>query len=428
MAAVVPLVEYGDPVLWPGTDADLATLARESDRWKVALRLAAQPFSITPNIGGAFVRAEGIAGFIKIGAYVVEVRPKFLVSPDPGDRWKRALWRVLAFVDQEPALEALVPTTETDVPFPDLMAQTLLRGVENAALGGWPRGYVERRENLSMVRGRLDVGELWRSGLTTHLVPCVIDEFTEDIAINRLIRWAAEALAKAVAGNRLSYRLSTAAAAMVEIEPVAPGLIEAEFLRLPPSFSALEPALDVSRVLLRQHYLAHGMKDTDVLGFLWNSSEIFELCVIRLLTISSQKSRDCHVQRRLGPLAIPISEDAVAPPVLRTEPDASIRRGGRAIATVDAKYKVWRANRPRPEDTYQVLAGARVDGAPLAALVYPSDSPFAHRRTWRPIGDGCPSLLRAMFVNLSAMSEDGAESSLSERLWRDLFAGTDLLV
>lgn len=71
----------------------------------------------------------------------------------------------------------------------ELCAAILARGLAAQIRGGLVRGYVERKEELPCVRGRIDVSaSLMRGGIMKRQLVCEYDEFTEDTYLNRIIK------------------------------------------------------------------------------------------------------------------------------------------------------------------------------------------------------------------------------------------------
>ena len=71
----------------------------------------------------------------------------------------------------------------------ELCAAILARGLAAQIRGGLVRGYVERREELACIRGKIDVSaSLMRGGLIKRRLVCEYDEFTEDKYLNRIIK------------------------------------------------------------------------------------------------------------------------------------------------------------------------------------------------------------------------------------------------
>lgn len=71
----------------------------------------------------------------------------------------------------------------------DLAAAILVEGVSYQLKRGLARGYRERTEALRMLRGRLDISEIIRTGSRRRgEVVCSHDEFLEDVTVNQILK------------------------------------------------------------------------------------------------------------------------------------------------------------------------------------------------------------------------------------------------
>ncbi|GEM_PF-1098440 len=421
------LTEYGQPVPWLGTDADLERLGGEALRWRSVLGLAGSPIAIE-YLGGHrhTVRAEGVTGFLQVGRTAVEIRPKFLAGGDEAD-WRRALWAILAVVEERPRVGELTLATRTDAEsLPDLLGWVLVESLEQGHALGFPRGYVEHSSSVDVLRGRLEVNRIAEMLVTPYSLPCVYDVYDEDVAVNRLFRWAALILGGLARSPFLSRRLGDAAAAIGHAADTPPGIIEAEHISLPATYRHLEPALHVARMLLRRESLLHVWGQEQAVSFLWNSADIFERFVNYLLLQLCGRTVGVRLDDRGQTLAMPISSGVTTPPAILTYPDARLRAGGRTRLVLDAKYKtLGTGGRPSNEDIYQVMAAGRVNACDEVYLLYPSPSGarLAPLR-WSLLGAGQPRRVTALFIDLLEMGRPAGEERLGQALAVDL--GTSL--
>lgn len=421
--ASLMLVEYGEPVELDVPNAVVEELLEHGKAWKRQLGLTQGPFEIGLRQGVVTVRARDVAGFLRVGELDVEVVPKFLSGPAiESGRWRAALWRILAAAEDDPFLAP--PTLaheDTRQSISDLMGWSFLASLAAGRQRGIPRGYAEQQNRLSVLRGRLNPTRTPDLVLRPWQIDCIYDEYTEDIPVNRLLRWASETLAGEVISPRLHRRLSEEAAGLREVGAVPPGFLEAERLVLPPQHRELEPAVAIARLLLRGHSLVHRRGSFDVHGFLWKSADIFERFVLRLMS---------RVARRVGGIRVAENRVALGRPVtpsvraFGTEPDVRVSDlHGTTRLVLDAKYKNWSGKAPKREDRYQVIAGGWVTGCARVGLVYPAPEGVRHGpERWDLLGPSAPSEMVAVFVNLVEMAEPRGEQRLVEELRHDLAA------
>jgi 5-methylcytosine-specific restriction endonuclease McrBC regulatory subunit McrC len=412
------LIEYGPPKRdkW---DKDLLDALRvESSRWKDILGLNKPPFSIE-YIGGErhAIRAQGVTGFLQIGSLAVEVQPKFL-TVTAHQSWRQALWRILTAVEEHPRLGGLsrAGVTDEEESFPDILGWVLLKSIQRGRLEGLPRGYVEARGDLDTLRGSLDISRVSELITRPYLLPCVYDVYCEDTPVNRLIRWSASHLSSAVRSPQLARMLSDEATGFGEVGALPPGLIEAEHLTLPVQYQHLDPALHVSRLLLRRQSLQHQQDEHQAPSFLWKSSDVFQKFVGHLLHLAFDNYRGWYVDSPSQVLAEQAGNRIL------TYPDYRVMNGRRAVTVLDAKYKVWgKGNQPLAQDVYQMMAAGRINDCGDTFLIYPT--PYEGRKapvTWQIRGKGQPVAVTAVFINLLEMGVPSGEETLVANLKKDV--------
>lgn len=412
------LVEYGAPaeVVWDKGTLD--ALRDESQKWKDILGLNYSPFQIEyTGKGKHSIRAQGVTGFVQIGTITIEIQPKFLSSETSS--WRRALWKILAIVEENPEIGVLSKAgiTEEDSSLSDLLGWILLDSLRRGRLEGFPRGYVETRDSLSVLRGSIDYSKISELILRPHLIPCVFDVYCEDVPINRLFRWATYHLSTLVKSPRLARFLADESVSFTDVGHSLPSLIETENINLSIQYQHLAPALQVSRILLRRQSLQHQQDNYSAPSFLWKSSKIFENFVGYLLHQVIDTKEKWYIDTTAQLLAFNKKN------IINTFPDYRIMSGKRTIFVMDAKYKVWgKSQKPKTQDVYQVLAAGRINGCDNVFLVYPSPTNYRkHPVTWNVAGNGAPAFLRTIFLNLTEMGNIAGEETIIEALKADIF-------
>lgn len=396
--------------------AEIADVERKSDDWKRRLGLSRAPFEYTNGC----LLAHDVTGFVQVGGVLVEVAPKFLPpSAVATGEWRTALIRILARTYRRP--EFLGWAAAADSPpatsLPDLLGMILVRGLQMAAASGLPHGYAERREDLGTMRGRLDVGRVHALLAQPWSIPCVFEELSLDITVNRLLKWAAQQLTSIVTSARLSHELFEAAEALVGVAGTPPSVSQAERIRLSPFHSELEPSVRVARLLLFGRGLRYEEGSFEPPGFLWDSSTVFEDFARSLVGAAvGRYFPSWSVLKVALPLAAPQS---LGTRRLTTTPDIRVQSEDWEIV-FDAKYKVWKGS-PLSADIYQVVTGAWLVNASETCLIYPS--PSADRRppaVWQLLGNPPPARLWALFINLTEMASSKGEDRITDALAEDL--------
>ena len=405
--------EVGVPIQLDGQGRSL--LARQSEVWRTSLRLRRSPFYYTDGV----LTARDVTGFVSLGNVVVEVVPKFLAgsSVEPG-LWRVALWAILARVYRLPVVGSVVPgDVVVGNRLPDLLGHVLLGSLRASRPNGRPMGYVPEQGNLEVLRGRLDTGRIVDTLTHPGTIPCEYDAYSEDIPVNRLLRWSVEQLATTVRSVPLGHDLMEEAMALSGVSSLPPSRVDAERITLAPHHALLQPAVTVGQLLLAGRGMQHGVGTQELPGFLWKSAEVFEFFV-RLLVRSAVGA--CiptgYVKGGRVRIGVPVGHGGE----LLNYPDLRLVQSRQTIAVLDTKYKIW-GNVPEADDVRQVVTGAWVEDCAVCGLIYPSPmGVITEPVAWHLLGPGNPTRLWALFVDLVEMGHMNGERVLVNRLARDL--------
>lgn len=416
----VTLVEYGREQHVDLTDRDVGEVAEIGERWKRALHLRSNPLKLKRVSPRRFsLRAEGVTGIINAGPLYIEVVPKFLEDPTSDDDWSRALWNVLTVVHEVPPTPDPASAGPTsDDSFVDLLARSFMASLNAAAIRGFPRGYVEVRRTEPVLRGSLDTSRAVALLVRPWEVPCKPDLLTEDMPVNRLLRWALHELSTSVRSPERVRSLNEAMILFAGTHGPPPSILDARRLTLGPQHSALDPALRIATMLLERKMLRPRDDREELSGFLWASSDVFESFVRRISQLAAARLGRRAV-KKTSRLAGPIE----APRPLLTTPDVQIVQRGRPVLLVDAKYKTARGL-PAAADAYQVIAGGKALGCSEVLLVYPQiwgEAPATYR--WRVAGEGSPVRLATVSLDLRRMRTRAGTKELADQMEEVLRTG-----
>lgn len=353
MSRTVELVEHAPARSVPLTDAAGRALAAAR-----VVEAAPDPYAA----GLWSLRAGSRVGAVSIAApgdgepVTVRIAPKvpiarlfFLLgySLDPKSGWRDGEVEVADHRDLMPAL-----------------AHAVERQVDRALRQGLLQGYRATEETALVVRGRIREAEQMRRRFGAALpVEVAYDEFTTDIAENRILRTAVERLLRLPGVPRdVRRRLLHQRARLADVTSVVRGV------QLPDWFptrlnARYHRALRLARVVLDGASAEHAPGGLHIDGFLFDMNKLFEDFVTVALREAFRGSG------RTARLQDPHHLDEAS--AIRMKPDFVLYGAdGVPSAVVDAKYKAEKRGGYPDADLYQMLAYCTALGLREGHLVY----------------------------------------------------------
>lgn len=308
----------------------------------------------TASSGRWTLRAREYVGAIRVGETELQIRPKVPVE--------RLLYLLGFARDQKgwrdddvqlSSIEELVPA----------MAVSFAVLAHRAVQQGVLQGYEEREESLLLLRGRLREGEQIRRRVGLALpLEVRYDDYTVDIAENRLLLGAARRLLKlpglpSQARGSLVHLTSQLGdvRAPVAGEPIP--TVRASRLN-----ARYQAALRLAELVLRGRSVELVAGQVRASGFLFDMNRVFEDWLTAALTAAlAAYGGIVRAQHRTS------LDEAGRIPI---RPDVTWWRHGRCAAVVDAKYKALRPAGSPNADLYQMLAYCKALELPRGHLVY----------------------------------------------------------
>lgn len=264
-----------------------------------------------------------------------------------------------------------------------LLARVWCRTIDAATRHGLPLLRLPKGHDGLYVRGRLDVARtVTNIGEGRATVASITHDRSLSHPITRAIVCADQALRTRLADvaewrtERVCQVLPPLRGA-VGARPKLPSLHELSRVRYTPITMPFKRAALIShRIASRLGYGATDQDGNDE-GLLIDVAELWELfvlnCIRRIAPSSAQVEHGTHAQHNDFFLRSIDGEHELG----RLKPDILVRDDGKAVAVIDAKYKLLANTRERPSgvdpaDLYQIVAYAmRFKPTNRAALVYP---------------------------------------------------------
>ncbi|MEU0270861.1 restriction endonuclease [Streptomyces sp. NPDC006307] len=244
------------------------------------------------------------------------------------------------------------------------LAHAVERQVDRALRQGLLQGYRATEEASLVVRGRIRESEQIRLRFGAALpVEIEYDEFTTDIAENRILRAAVERLLRlpgvpAGVRRRLLHQRARLADANLLVRGQPPPKWQPTRLN-----SRYHHALRLAEAVLDETSVEHAVGGLRVDGFLFDMNKLFE----DFVTVALREA--CRAHGQSARLQDPHHLDEAA--AIRMRPDLVLYGPDGAVrAVVDAKYKAEKREGFPDADLYQMLAYCTALGLSEGHLVY----------------------------------------------------------
>jgi 5-methylcytosine-specific restriction enzyme subunit McrC len=338
-------------------------------------------------------------GLISVGDLLLRVLPK--LSPE----------HVTWIFTQVPQLGSALASADAPVitsagaGFWEIVAHSYLWAAERVLRSDLMRDYQERHDELSFVRGKIQMlpttRNLVRGRMTFSLE---FEEFSVDTPLNRVLRAAAHVVAASKPLDpSLRKRATRVVARMEDVGELRPS--DLRELTIDRRTGHYRAAIDLSKLLLRAENATWTGDGVQASAFLIRTPDLIERGVRNVLDAGLRPA----VRVSSGSFAV------VSPPNERLNPDLVF--GSPPIAVGDVKYKKASDKWLRP-DVYEVTAFATHSRVRRAAIV-----DFTDRVAKRPdfiVGDIC---VRQLAWDLRREPIEAAQDLISQaRAWLEELA------
>lgn len=362
----------------PGGDGWEVFLSDGSPAQQTAQELTREGrLTVVETRHGLEVGATSFVGRVRLDDVTITVRPKLHGLP---------LWNLMRFAFDLRALHRYDDTGHEAEPeaFQDVVIGRLVDEATQLIARGLHRTYRARHGALSSPRGRIDFVALARETTQAATLPCRYHVRSEDCVVNQVLRAGLALGARLATDPELSVSCRRLEAQLGEtVGPVE--LDRTTFSRLGAEQSRLTrayvPALELVHLLADSSGIGLDRREqaTSLPGFLFDMNHFFQRLLSRFLHdalsgyIVTDEER-LYGMMRYAPAHNPRGKRSPEP-----RPDFVVRRGGKVVALLDAKYRdLWEHDLPR-EMLYQLAIYALSRGAPVrgggaasSVILYPT--------------------------------------------------------
>ncbi|MBC8478045.1 restriction endonuclease [bacterium] len=296
-------------------------------------------------------------GFIPLGAEKgISIRPKIPMQN---------LFRMLEYAYDLKSFKLLEGLYECESlrDFYERIAVILAERLLLRARSGLYKSYQLEQDDLSYIRGRIDINSFIRNPVKT-VTPCTFEEHTADIVDNQIVAWSIyTALRSGICGTWSTPRLHKADRLLrntVSLQTFCGvDCIGRQYNRLNSDYEILHK---LCRFLLDNNGPTQRIGDRSMVPFLVDMARLFERFVAKWLQIHLNQRFELKVQE-----SYTIGERGA----LKMEMDLVIRdrETHEVLCILDTKYKGHGS--VKPADYNQVVAYSDALGCRSAILIYP---------------------------------------------------------
>lgn len=238
-----------------------------------------------------------------------------------------------------------------------------LRVLEQGTL----RGYVDKAERLTTIRGRIRFADQIARGAALPLpLEVSYTDYTEDIPENQILKTAAVRLLRLPRLPVVARRRLLKIRGALDDVTVLSRPREAR-APLPTRLNArYQPALKLAELILQSASIDAPRGNVAATAFIFDMNKVFEDFVSTALREAMQPYG--------GELRLQWNGHLDIQRLIRIIPDLTWWVGGRCVAVADAKYKALRPAGMPNADAYQMLAYCTALALPKGFLVYAKDS------------------------------------------------------
>jgi 5-methylcytosine-specific restriction enzyme subunit McrC len=301
--------------------------------------------------GALFIRANSWVGAVVLPQLTIQILPKV-----------KDLRTVLTMFSSGSGLIewGVDPTAYSRSDLVEGVAELALRAINAATRRGLVHGYRATDERIPVIRGRLAVQQLAARPWDVWPVPCRFDDFTPDIAENRVLLAAVRQIARWPVGPVLRRLASELLQRLQGVGDAPAALTECDLIQRTPLNEHYQPALALVRVVLEGFGLTQAAGGLSAHSFLVDMNKLFEKWIGDELSSRLWPALEVVEQRNV--------HLSISPRVTMT-PDLVFRRGAEIVFVADVKYKLT-GGLARTDDYYQLLAYTTAMRLPRGLLIY----------------------------------------------------------
>ena len=328
------------------------------------------------------LRARGVVGILATGNYSLEILPKIDVATEENvDQQnaairKRLIHMLSVALNLQLDLGSLTELAWQRETLLEILIRIFCDKLTEAVRKGMPRRYVEQEDDLTALRGRLDVArQFTRHAVNPSRLACRFDVLSEDTSLNRIMKAAVQHLSRMSRSSGNQQRLRELAFVYADIADIPPAALRWDDVVIDRTNRRWQELLSMARLFLEGRYQTTTGGAGQGTALLFEMNTLFEEYVGRLIS-RALAGADLTVSLQGGRLFC-LSAEMTERGLFQTKPDILIRRAGTVTHVIDTKWKRISSRIDDPKqgvsqsDVYQMMAYAQLYRAPRLTLLYP---------------------------------------------------------
>lgn len=367
--------------------------------------------------------ARQVVGVLVADGVALEILPKIDVQgvdgPAAHGQIRERLVHMLAVaLDLDIAAGAMTGLSWQKETLLEILIGLFARKLADEVRKGMPRRYLAHENDLTALRGRLDVTRQFTTLIARpDRLACRYDDLSPDILLNQIMKAAVDRLIRVSASAENQRRLRELAFFYADIRSVPGRALAWDSLILDRTNSRWRELVELARLLLGDRFQTTSSGSDSGFSLTFDMSRLFEAYVARSLKRAFGGS-ELTVHPQGGRLYC-LEDAETGAGRFMTKPDILVKRKGKVEMIIDTKWKRVRRLVDDPKggvsqaDVYQMVAYSHLYQCPDLLLLYPHNrdlGPAAGSLSVHAIVNSS-SHLRAATIDLTeAFSQDWPET------------------
>nr|WP_282098291.1 restriction endonuclease [Qipengyuania xiapuensis] len=327
----------------------------------------------------AKLRAQQTVGVIADGGMALEILPKIEGAEADNAARKSLIHMLCGVLDLEIADGAVTDLGWQKDDLLEILIRLFCDRLFGAVHRGLPRRYIEHRDDLPALRGRLDaIRQFSTLAANPSRLACHFDELSADIALNQIMKAAVVRLGKIAKAQENKRRLSELQLAFADVSDVPVSALRWDRVVIDRTNRSWAQLLSLAKLLLGERFQTTSLGRARGFSLLFEMNKLFEEFVGRAL---QRSLRGTPLGVRLqGPRSYVLQEkreDGSDAFRFATKPDITLSDSSGHRLIIDTKWKRLKGAIDDPkqgvsqQDIYQMMAYSHVYQCTDLLLLYP---------------------------------------------------------